>query len=252
MMDETLSERQIVTAISWWGAQLRKPAVFDNGARDLAGLFAGSMAGQIRAEVPITNIQVGTFVHALAGILQAGGIEQRRVMGILRTDYHPDAFLDAALETAGIPDAGGCILPWKTIMWFMDGGVKVSAGYGARQQWISQPTRVQVGRREPEGEYIYKPATTYWRRRATRFRVHSQRDGVLERLLSHGLRCRSCNLPEYAWQHNGRRSGSPEHDDQLHAFADPTPTVKWRVVKTALRAIRDGKEEQLFAQSVRI
>lgn len=251
MKDDTLTERQIVAAISWWGSCLRNPSRFDNGGRDFANVVASGLAGDLRASVTITPIQVGTFVHALAGILQAGHVDHagRRyeARGILSTDYHPDAFLAAALDVAGIPDEAGCILPWKTVMWFMDGGVKVRDGYGRPERWILSPTRVVVRRLEPQGTAVYRPATTYWQRRSRRFHSRHRRAGALERLLSHGLRCRSCGLPEYAWQHHARDPGR----EGAHAFVEPLPAVKWRVVRTAQRAIRDGNEDDLLQRSVR-
>lgn len=235
---ETLTERQIEVATRWWADALNE-GHFDNGERGLANAFAGAMTSILHGRAGITPETTAAFARELGAILRAGSMEyqgrQFQTCGMISTDYHPDIFLGTALARADITD-NKATLPWKTVMWFKDGGVQVAAGYGARAQWILSPTRVRVG------QDAYRPATRYWSRRSERWRKRDGQERTRKHIMSYATLCRVCNSFEDAWWHG--TAAKMDGRKEAHAYVARSGGWQWRVRRAATRAIRDGRENQ--------
>jgi len=116
-------------AAKWWADQLRGNAKLDNGDRETGGMASlfGIMLQQAEKTKQSTE-QVDAFEKSLADVLLKE--QPRWGFGV---DYHPDAILEAAAQSASL-NLGMCTLPWKTTM-FIDGEkVTVRCGYGAEPE----------------------------------------------------------------------------------------------------------------------
>jgi hypothetical protein len=125
-------------AVEWWKEKLRRPkfqTLPRSGRRseeDKPAAFAEAMA--VMAHSPVSEEQIGSFGEALALLLEN---TQDPYLGV---DYHPCLELAEALERAGI-ESGITTLPWKTSMWFRDGGVSAKCGYGEPAEELLPSTR---------------------------------------------------------------------------------------------------------------
>lgn len=136
MAREQLSERQIEAAVEWWAGKLRKPSFSaltpEERSRPANRHLAAAEVVAAKGGPQITEEQVERFRDALRDRLTGWD-----PLYDVSTDYHPDRTLAAALAAAGIPD-DMMTLPWKTRMWFRDGGVQAAEGYGARAEELLQ------------------------------------------------------------------------------------------------------------------
>lgn len=128
-----ITRDQIDRAVLWWGRSLEKPK-FDN-LGDRGGTFQEEMpsilATMTRAKSGPTEEQIAMFRMKLDELLSSDSVQAREAFQRgLHVDYDPDRILAVALDHAGIAP-GLTSLPWKTNMWFRDGKVTVSHGYGA-------------------------------------------------------------------------------------------------------------------------
>jgi len=122
-MSNQITKDQAIVAAKWWSEQLAAPE-FNNaksGNLELAVLIR-------IAHVPVEKEKVAEFEKTLAVYLEG---ECHRMIEV---DYDPCQVLQDALDAAGVDSLGlGYVLPWKTRMWFEDGGVQVSTGYGVKK-----------------------------------------------------------------------------------------------------------------------
>lgn len=118
-----LTKEQIGVAVEWWAKALRNPK-FDNGDDSNAGGMAMVLALMARGNGPSAG-QIETFKSALAVELEKAKNDYYSV----NTDYGPGYVLGLAADKAGI---SGSAFPWKTMMYFQNGGVQVACGYGAK------------------------------------------------------------------------------------------------------------------------
>jgi len=130
-MDENkLNDESARAAAKWWADRLRYGAKLDHGARtpdDFVAPLLGTYL-QRRSAKDRTEEQIQAFEDALfEELMERKMLPITYIAGI---DYHPTGVFVRAAEKAGIRLGGGC-LPWKTHMYYMDGKVKVSYGYGA-------------------------------------------------------------------------------------------------------------------------
>ena len=123
-----LAAKQIEVAVQWWGEQLKMPT-FDMGADS-----KGSMMGELMATV-YSKRQPDSVIADFQGHLAKAlkGTKGRVEWLCVGVDYWPDKILSDALEAAGVR-VSMIQLPWKTQMWFQNGGVQVSLGYGGKSQ----------------------------------------------------------------------------------------------------------------------
>lgn len=129
-----LTSRQVDAAVNWWKQAIESPR-YDNGDDSPTGGMVTMLA--MMAEKPKSSDSVEAFGAALAEILKA---DERVAQQGLHVDYNPEGALYDAAQKAGMKLARDVGFPWKTNMWFTDdGGVKVSAGYGASQKYILEP-----------------------------------------------------------------------------------------------------------------
>lgn len=119
-----LTSAQVECAVNWWAGHLRPKGetVFENGGTDLANLMAKGLAVDLnRSERErITVDQVKDFSILLGEFLESGGPYDS-----LRVDYSPCTELNLSLRRAGIKPSLATF-PWKTSMYFMNGGVQVN------------------------------------------------------------------------------------------------------------------------------
>ena len=134
-----LTSRQIETAVNWWADVIGGPPRHENlsrrerisalnnspGSGGLATAVGASMARMIAARHRPTPESIERFKGALT---EALGKMNRRSGFWLCVDYGPCQLLADAAEAAGIDES---VFPWKTDMWFHDGGVRVRCGYAA-------------------------------------------------------------------------------------------------------------------------
>jgi hypothetical protein len=131
-----LSDEQIKAAVDWWMAALRKPK-FDTGTtrgKDPSTPQTEMMATLINAENKPIEDSITKFGHFLSEYLHSLKIGDW--FNGLFVDYGPDNALFEAAEKAGIDAGNQSTFPWKTKMWFSNGGVQVACGYAAEQQEI--------------------------------------------------------------------------------------------------------------------
>ena len=120
------------TAAKWWADRLREGAKLDNADPSSAGGMAFLMGKTLQASMAgkRTPEQVDLFEKILyERLLDFTG----RWIGV---DYHPIGVFVESAEAAGFELSMSC-LPWKTNMYFDDGVVKVSYGYGAEMRALS-------------------------------------------------------------------------------------------------------------------
>lgn len=122
-----LSDEQVECAVKWWEDLLKQPMFdalseqerqSDPGQHMAMAELLATMAAEGR-----TATQIARFGAALRAELKESAVYS------IGVDYHPDRILWNALQAAGIDD-DLTALPWKTTMWFRDGGVQVLLGYG--------------------------------------------------------------------------------------------------------------------------
>lgn len=117
-----LTKKQIELAVDWWSKVIVNPK-FDNGADSVQSELACVMARGLVKK--ISESQMKNFKTALTHILN----DLNPVLG-LHCDYGPDFNLSKAFGVARISPANA---PYKTNMFFRDGKVSVSYGYGAER-----------------------------------------------------------------------------------------------------------------------
>ncbi len=118
-----LTNEQIEKAVNWWAERVDQPT-FDAGADSPEMELAEVMANMLTT--PVTENCIEKFKSELRNALKDKDYNPWQG---LHTDYHPDLVLFEAAKVAGI-NANN--FPWKTSMYFNDGGsVRVSLGYGA-------------------------------------------------------------------------------------------------------------------------
>jgi len=117
-----LTREQISVAVEWWAKSL-KSHKYDNGDDSRSGRMAVMLALLSRGSGP-SDSQIETFKSALADELGKAKNDYYSV----DTDYGPGYVLGIAADKAGI---NGSAFPWKTLMYFRNGGVQVASGYGA-------------------------------------------------------------------------------------------------------------------------
>ncbi|MBU2249464.1 MAG: hypothetical protein KKD77_22140 [Gammaproteobacteria bacterium] len=127
-----LSQAQIETAVEWWAAQLKAPEFKtlsgeERNDPDTVGVaIAEAVAHKLnREQGPPADEKMEAFKKGLRKILEGDTPPHR-----LDVDYHPDQNLGMVAQAAGLPTEITSF-PWKTSMWFRDGGVQVRTGYGA-------------------------------------------------------------------------------------------------------------------------
>lgn len=128
-----LRNAQIQAAARWWSDHLRRHVTFSGlsdeertDPRNLDYQLAERMMAFARPTY--TAEQADAFERELTSVLAAN----RDAVQSLAVDYTPPPLFVWLLRRAGIEDlAIDFALPWKTLMTFNDGGVQVSAGYGA-------------------------------------------------------------------------------------------------------------------------
>ena len=123
-----LTAKQIEVAVQWWGERLKVPT-FDMGADSRGSMMAEMMATVYHKSESEDTVTM--FKQALAKELKR--TKERVEWLCVGVDYWPGKILSDALEAAGV-EVGMTQLPWKTQMWFQDGGVQVSLGYGGERQ----------------------------------------------------------------------------------------------------------------------
>ena len=126
-----VTQEQAKVAARWWGEQLKNPTfkTLSDAERSDPATEAIAMAEMMAGIMPrnTTDMQIAVFVDFLeARILQ----DEFIVRYGLHVDYGPGPDLADAADAAGILVTPSTF-PWKTHMWFQDGGVQVSLGYGA-------------------------------------------------------------------------------------------------------------------------
>ena len=125
-----LDEKIARAAAKWWADLLRRGAKLDHGDNSAIGrsTVALGKSVQIKAAVGRTDEQVQVFEDALCEeLMKAKRFPASYVIGV---DYNPHSMFLTAAAKAGI-NLGGCVLPWKTHMYYFDGKLKVRYGYGA-------------------------------------------------------------------------------------------------------------------------
>lgn len=120
MSDTKLTKEQIECAANWWADAVTRPK-FDNGDSGIAGALATILAMQ--SSKPVDDSGRAKFVAALSAQLM-----HMNEHDTLDVDYAPCRELSDAMTLAGVDRHNA---PWKTIMWFSNGGVQVRHGYGA-------------------------------------------------------------------------------------------------------------------------
>ena len=125
---EKLTDEQIEKAVTFWSSVITDPK-YDIGAKAPQETLAESLFSLGKKEV--TPEEVVMFRTALRNKL-------RNLNGNapdLHVDYHPTPMLREAAEEAGM-HVGMSLFPPKTNMWFRNGQVQVSYGYGAATQTL--------------------------------------------------------------------------------------------------------------------
>ena len=116
----SLTEEQIQKACDWWGEVIQSPH-FDNGD-DSSNGGMGMMLAILSYTAP-GHEAVEKYKQELRRRLQ-----KATTIPYLDVDYAPSQILAESANMAGMKHRS---FPWKTEMWFVDGGVQVSCGYGA-------------------------------------------------------------------------------------------------------------------------
>lgn len=115
-----LTTEQIEVAVDWWADVIQQPK-FDNGDNSVAGGMCMMLA--LKNASGVSPEQVEAFKSALSKRLT--GEDEYFTLG---SDYGPEIVLDDVFSEAGISKSN---CPWKTVMYFQNGGVSVSYGYRA-------------------------------------------------------------------------------------------------------------------------
>ena len=110
-------------AANWW-ADAVTHTKYDNGDDGPAGGMAMMLATLSRQSVD--GGQREKFVQAITAEMEC--FEDHDTLDV---DYAPCNELRNAMTRAGISTHNA---PWKTIMWFCNGGVQVKHGYGAEER----------------------------------------------------------------------------------------------------------------------
>lgn len=141
-----LTETQIEVAVDWWAKALVNPK-FDTLGKTRGDPQADPKGAAAMSELMAADLHTNPSKEAIAQFREAlrthlQGIAEEapdRMFGYLGVDYWPEQPLADALTAAGI-EVKQTTLPWKTSMQFVDGGVKVSSGYGADWETLLEET----------------------------------------------------------------------------------------------------------------
>ena len=134
---DKVTQKQIEVGVEWWANALRGPEFQADkpGNATLVGLLAENMASSARKAKIYTEEQIKKFGEKLTELLNRdyhGNLPQ------LTVEYEPRYELWTALEAAGIRPSNS-VLPWKTTMTFMDGGVQIrSIGSKPKELLLTQ------------------------------------------------------------------------------------------------------------------
>ena len=119
-----LTDKQINCAVEWWKNAITGIPKFDMGDSGDVGLSAMMLATMAHQDLSLD-------------VLERFGDNLRRALSEDRpwysigVDYDPDPILAKAFEQAGGGDSSKTVFPWKTVMWFRNGGVSIRHGYNA-------------------------------------------------------------------------------------------------------------------------
>lgn len=124
LYESGLSQQQVEMAANWWVEAVRAPT-YDNGDTSPQAGIVTMMAMLGHDEPP--NDRLEAFHNGLTELLKTN----KHIADFgLHVDYHPSYELGELAEQVGL-DTGVNSFPWKTHMWFSDGGITVREGYGA-------------------------------------------------------------------------------------------------------------------------
>ena len=126
-MDEKITPEQAKAAADWWTEQIKNPR-FDNGDDS----ETGGMTMILQTILANKTRPSAEKYDAFRVALEAAIIKQNPRFG-LHVDYDPDRVLADVAEATSINPSQ---FPWKTSMYFRDGGVQVRAGYRAETKEI--------------------------------------------------------------------------------------------------------------------
>ena len=126
-METVLTEEQITKAVDWWRNALSNPKFSAHSEKERASGHDNLALAEVMATV---------LAHDKKGKEEEGSLDrfcdelgknlrENPPYG-LNVDYHPDMTLYKAAKKSGFKGE----FPWKTNMWFRDGKVEVSYGYG--------------------------------------------------------------------------------------------------------------------------
>lgn len=125
-----LTEAQVEAAVNWWKEAVRRPR-YDNGDTSEIGGITMMMA--MMAAPDVVPDAVDEFGKNLSEVLQS---DARVANSGLHVDYNPNRTLFDCADAAGLPIGENIGFPWKTHMWFRNGGVQVACGYGAASKSV--------------------------------------------------------------------------------------------------------------------
>jgi hypothetical protein len=120
-----LTEEQVSKAVEFWKEQLRS-GIWDNGDSSATGFMTTMMARDLQESSRPQEDVLEKFGVALDRLIREGEIWSLRYG--LSVDYEPGGVLADAAKEAGIETSA---FPCKTRMYFRDGKVEASCGYGA-------------------------------------------------------------------------------------------------------------------------
>lgn len=134
-MTGKLTDEQLDVAARWWIEALKNPT-FDNlgptRGMDAKETFTNTMASVMAGMASDMNApseqSLARFAENLKLAIRKHEEDYKSPPYVLATDYGPDMMLGTAAVNAGI---GISRFPWKTVMWFGNGGVQVACGYAA-------------------------------------------------------------------------------------------------------------------------
>lgn len=131
MSDRKLTNEQIEAAVAWWCKVLRNPKYDNLGptrGQDPEETRVNEMSSLLAMMLPKSDSSViDKFGNELRNKFQRDAAPY-----CIGVDYGPDGFLGEAAKKSGMKTE----FPWKTIMWFENGGVQVRYGYGAKEEEI--------------------------------------------------------------------------------------------------------------------
>ncbi len=136
-------QKQIDTAVRWWGNQLRTIAPQNNGDAEQSGIatvFAFELGKQDETRVIAFEDSLKILlVKHLSKTWEPDEPGRGSYLRVIACDYAPSSVLREAAIAGGIkPHCPP--FPMKTVMWINPDEVSVSCGYGAspEQIWVAE------------------------------------------------------------------------------------------------------------------